>query len=851
MPSRVPHSAAALILALASGMAALMHELLWTRRLTDLLGASAESSARVFGCFFLGLALGAGIAGKMANHVTRPWRAVTLAEAGVAVCSLPILFLPAWTQWIWPALGEQGLIDGRGGGVKLALSVLTLLPPAFCMGLVLPMVLKGMAGGIHERGSGIRLYALNTCGGAAGLLTVTLLALPLLGVCGSIGLAAAVNLLVAAAAVALDRATPPIVPPEATPVAGDWPMPRSSLAIAFFSGAAVLAIEVAATQLLMLVASLSFYAPAAILFSVISTLGATALVAPWLAHRLGRVAPSGRMALVMGSAAIATAFAPFIFMSAAGQGNWLAENATVGVFMAKLTVLALCTVGPGLALAGLVFPLTVLSLEDGRGDKASRLAALLAVNGIGGTIGAEFTWRVLIPLCGLAVSIGLVAALYALVGAVLAWTTTMRPAWKFAAVTPALLVLCALAILPSLPMVNTHVGLRILDHRAGREGTVAVVENERGSRSILISNQYLLGSSGARWDQERQTHLPLLLHPAPRSAAFIGLATGISPGAALAHRDLRDIVAVELSPLVARAADRYFSEFNGGITRSNRARVIVEDGRTYIGACEQRFDVIVGDLFLPWAPGEGRLFSEEHFHAVRRALRPGGLFCQWLPMYQLTPREFEAIAGTFRAAFPRAAIFSNGFAGDAPALAMVGFRDGTPVNWETVFRRCAEAREKNEVRDPLLRHGEGVALLALGELGAEDRSPAPPRNTLGNLWLELDAARERLTGQPGAKYYFGSRWFQFCAERRARRAVAAGDTPPLDPDLPHLADLWMRWELARRVDPGAAPSIASALRARMPVLLRDDPSSDWQRWAGSALPWKPNVSVQAALHQIR
>ena len=49
-----------MVLVLLSGCAALAHELLWTRRMVVLLGASAASSTRGFGCFFLGLAVGAG-----------------------------------------------------------------------------------------------------------------------------------------------------------------------------------------------------------------------------------------------------------------------------------------------------------------------------------------------------------------------------------------------------------------------------------------------------------------------------------------------------------------------------------------------------------------------------------------------------------------------------------------------------------------------------------------------------------------------------------------------------------------------------------------------------------------------
>jgi spermidine synthase len=37
---------------------------------------------------------------------------------------------------------------------------------------------------------------------------------------------------------------------------------------------------------------------------------------------------------------------------------------------------------------------------------------------------------------------------------------------------------------------------------------------------------------------------------------------------------------------------------------------------------------------------------------VRRRLKPGGLFCQWIPLYQLGEREFETIADSFAGAFP-------------------------------------------------------------------------------------------------------------------------------------------------------------------------------------------------------
>lgn len=67
----------ALAIATLSGAAGVMHELLWTRRLVDLLGASAESTSRVLGSFMLGLALGAAYAARFVARCRRPAAGLT------------------------------------------------------------------------------------------------------------------------------------------------------------------------------------------------------------------------------------------------------------------------------------------------------------------------------------------------------------------------------------------------------------------------------------------------------------------------------------------------------------------------------------------------------------------------------------------------------------------------------------------------------------------------------------------------------------------------------------------------------------------------------------------------------
>jgi spermidine synthase len=776
-------------LALAGGFSALTHELMWTRRLIDLLGASAESSSRVFGFFFLGLALGSATAARRINRVERPWRAVALAEMGIAVFTLPMLLLPEWSDWIWPTLGMEHLVQWPGIIVKTVVSGIILIPPAFCMGLVLPFLSHGLLRWTHRlETDGVRLYAVTTLGGVLGLLAAVMCFLPWFGAVISMGCAMALNVVVAAGAFLLDsQSAAKIIPEEQrghSSAQREKPFPLALLLVALVSAAGILAAEVIANQMFMLVATLSFFAPAAILSAVLSSLTVGAFLAPRLRRRVRGIPAASLIAWVMGCAALALVAGPLIFMGIVKHVDMLETNASVGHFVFKLALLAFISLGPGFLLAGLVFPLTISWSAEATGDQDGKnLGWLLAANGLGGAVGAETASRILLPLFGIHTALGLVALAYAFAGFVLSWNRQRR-VWciaSHAAVVVGVALVVLLGLRP-LPLVSKRFGIKVLDHRCGPEGSVAVVlENDGISRCIVEDNQYLLGGSSTCAFEERQANLPLLLHPAPGDVAFIGLATGITPGTALLHSNLNSITVVELSPLVERAADKFFREFNHQITQSKRATVVIDDGRTVIASAPGRFDVVIGDLFLPWAPGEARLYSVQHFRAVRRSLRQGGVFCQWLAMYQFTPRQFQIIADTFHKIFPHTYLFCNTLDSQRPALALVGFQDDQALNWRTIAARFADS-QKNPVLtlDPLLRDYPSVARLYLGEWkGSASKNPVS-LNTLGNLLIELDAGRERLTAGPGTRYLYGRRWLQFCHDRRAEMAAQG---LPLDSPL--------------------------------------------------------------------
>ncbi len=267
--------------------------------------------------------------------------------------------------------------------------------------------------------------------------------------------------------------------------------------------------------------------------------------------------------------------------------------------------------------------------------------------------------------------------------------------------------------------------------------------------------------------------------------------------------------------------------------------MVIEDGRTYIASTIDHFDVVSGDLFLPWAPGESRLYSIEHFHAVRRSLREGGIFCQWLAMNQLTRTQMESIANTFSQVFPDAAMFMNHFRGDSAMLALVGWNSPkpTPIPWKLLEERCRELKETKSISDPILRSVDGVAMLYLGQWNGDESSA--PIITLDDPSLEISAATERLSGHPTSKYFIRASWIEFCRERR--RKVLQQQSDPFVLEHAQLLDLaggLQEFDHALVTRDKIAQAIAPQIQKLMPKTISEDTTADWSRWPASSSVWR-------------
>jgi len=174
--------------------------------------------------------------------------------------------------------------------------------------------------------------------------------------------------------------------------------------------------------------------------------------------------------------------------------------------------------------------------------------------------------------------------------------------------------------------------------------------------------------------------------------------------------------------------------------------------------------VIVGDLVVPWRPGEGALFTVEQFEAARAALSDGGLFCQWIPLFQVSEVEFKILVRTFLAVFPEAQVWRGDFSPTEPAVALIG--GGGLSASPNVQQRLSEMM--TDPANPHLNLPEAVWMYEVGTLHFGDLDGTELRvNSENRPWIELMAPLEHAGVDP-ARLFIGRKLQAWLESVRAK-----------------------------------------------------------------------------------
>jgi spermidine synthase len=215
----------------------------------------------------------------------------------------------------------------------------------------------------------------------------------------------------------------------------------------------------------------------------------------------------------------------------------------------------------------------------------------------------------------------------------------------------------------------------VLAVRSSPYGSIRVVDDVAGSRRIFVGRRYSLnGTNQALNHQRNQALIPWMLANQPERVLHLGMGSGIT-SAAFLQPGVTGLHTVEIIPEVAELAHEYFEEWNAPLFTDARVKVHCDDGRRVVRLADVPFDLIVADLFHPARPSTRLLYLQEFFATVRMKLSESGLFCLWLPVFQLDDALFEAVAGNFAEVFPEAVLIRGNFSPRQPLLGLVGWKN--------------------------------------------------------------------------------------------------------------------------------------------------------------------------------
>jgi len=660
-----------------SGAAGLIYEILWMKQLSLLFGGTAESVAVTTAAFFAGIGCGSWFWGKRSKSNSAPLKTYALLEFGVVGAALAYfvvfeVYLQAYsTLFGWFA--DSAVVFT---GVKLLLAILLICPATFLMGGTLPLMGQHLLRGERDPAVSVGLlYGINTLGAVAGAVSAGFFLPRIVGLQNAYLVALSLTTLVGMAAWALaGRTLTPSDEPKGRMPGFEGHVLSLHLirSLAFASGCLSLGLQVLWTRMFVQVLQNSTYTYAAILSIFLLALAIGALAAWALARRF----PAKRTTMIAlhclaGFLCLAS---PFVFDGWPYGMTYLGDGAVLTSYLIHVLEATFVIIGIPVSCMGMILPYLYrydVKLQDAPGELLGQVNGYNIFGAIVGSLLAAFA---LLPLLGLWTSITIMAIGYMLIGILLAEEVRLRMA------TIAILVVAITLMNPTrLPVVRVDDATeRVLQVWEGPGGSVAVVERDNGLQ-LKLNGWYSLGGTDALGVQALQTHLPMSLHPQAGRLFYLGLGSGITAGTALRY-PVRQVLVTELSREVMHASRGYFSEFTGGLFDDARARVIHADGRTYLRGTRDSFDLIIADLFVPWRAGVGSLYTREHFAAARERLNQGGLFVQWVALYQMTERELGIIAATMAAVFPQVTLWRGDFNARRPILALVGHLEVAPLH---------------------------------------------------------------------------------------------------------------------------------------------------------------------------
>jgi len=769
-----------------SGAAALVYQVVWVRSLTLIFGGSHLAVTAVLSIFMAGLAIGGYTIGKYVDHVKKPLRLYGLLELGIAFFAVVFMELIKLYPSIYIPLAQgKDKAHFYLSFIRVLFSVVALIVPTTLMGGTLPVLSRFVSGQPKNLRSHLSfLYGFNTLGAVLGAAATGFVFLRLYSVSTTFAIAVLTNVLIGLAALLLqDRVA--TVPVQGRPILENETQFTSLSSVEKIeniflfrlalwgigvSGFCALGYEVLWSRILTIVAGASVYSFTTMLIAFLAGI-ALGSEAYGLLPKLFKIKEKGitRSLSWFGGVQIiigVTALLVTMYIRDIPANSIRLQNYFFGMGISafgvrvwsNFTLAFLYMVVPAFFM-GVAFPLAGKIHAEYRKVVGGAVGEVLAYNTVGAILGAALSGYIMIYLFGIERSLQMLTVINIGFG-LLVWANVRNLRilkWGMVGLTATVLLFLAInqnalriwdtkyfaifrnnqpEAFRTPEMIREAVeNTDVLYYGEGVEATVSSIKIKGGERSF-ITNGRIEASSHLQALQCQFTlgHLPMLLNKNPKNVLVVGLGSGMTLGATSAHPTVERVTLVELEPKVIGVA-KTFEEYNHHVLNNPKLKIVFNDGRNFLMTSKDKFDVITADPIHPWFRGAGYLYTTEYFQLASDHLLPGGIICQWLPIYEMTPKNLKSVVKTFCEHFKYTMLWLTHY--DAE---LVGSNSPILMDEGELDRRIKEPAIFNDLNQVIMGSAtEFLSYFVMGTEGMKRFSEGGILNTDNNLYLEFSA----------------------------------------------------------------------------------------------------------------
>ena len=677
-----------------SGFAGLIYEGSWARYLKLFLGHSSYGQVLTLCIYMGGLAIGSFVAGKLVERTKRPLLGYGIVELFIGIGGVAYHPLYLWLTGIfYDSTWTASLTSQQAEVAKVFLATGSTLPIAIAVGMTFPFIAAGLMRKSGAEVSLPMLYFTNSLGSAIGILATSYLLIPEIGNHATLCVAASINFLLAAVFSFIGIATSPVPPKDAEPESKNkdyvadhkLAMPPKSawLWIAAITGLTSFVYEIVWIRLLSLLLGSSSHSFDQMLSAFILGLSLGSAVSGRLLKKDSLVVLSMAQ-ILMAFFALCTLYFHQPFWGMMNEANQIFNPTSDGYICWSLFkyALSLLWMVPTSFFAGMTLPLITLILTRAFKSEAP-IGKVYGWNTVGSIIGSAGGGLLLLPILQLKGALVTAALLDFAIGFIL--LVVYRRRFRYSVM---FYIMVCVMILPSLFMKfdpslitsgvfrsykNMHPNekIQVIDGKTAtisfHESPVHYYVKTNGKADASMSKNREAPISSDELTQAATAFMPMAVKTEPYDAAMVGFGSGMGAHYLLADPLLKDFDCVEIEEAMMTLAKGFYPWNYRGYD-DPRIHIFIDDATTFFHTNRRKYDMIISVPSNPWVSGVAGLFAHEFYAKMRRYMKPGALWVQWIQTYEFNDLMFLNILKALDTVFPYVSLYKST---DEPDIIMI------------------------------------------------------------------------------------------------------------------------------------------------------------------------------------